>query len=76
MNASPIERYDGAGVVFTFGGDALGTWIFLVLAVVLFVGFVVRMMIHENHAYAAVCGEAAPEPGPPVESEPSPAGSP
>lgn len=69
---SPIETYDGASVVFTFGGYSVGVWIFYVLAVLLFVGFLVRVVAHENHAYAAIVAHAPVEAGPPVEAEPTP----
>ena len=41
---SPITSYDEPGVVFTFGGNSFGTWLFFILAVALFVGFFVRMI--------------------------------
>ena len=40
---SPIDSYEDAGVVFTFGGYSVGAWICVLLAVMLFVGFFVRM---------------------------------
>ncbi|WP_214407476.1 hypothetical protein [Pseudonocardia lacus] len=70
MSTSPIDSYDGAGVVFTFGANSVGVWIFLVLAVALFVGFVLRMVQHENRAYAAIAAHQPVEAGPPVEAEP------
>jgi len=70
MNTNPIDSYEGAGPVFGFGPDSVGVWIFLILAVVLFVAFLVRMMLHEKHAYEAVLNHTGPEAGPPVEAEP------
>ncbi|WP_181783330.1 hypothetical protein [Pseudonocardia pini] len=67
---SPIDTYDGASVVFTFGGYSVGVWIFYVLAVLLFVGFLVRVAQHENRAYAALTAHEPVEAGPPVEAEP------
>lgn len=69
---SPIDTYDGASVVFTFGAHSVGVWISYVLAVLLFVGFLVRVVQHENRAYAALARHEAAEAGPPVEAEPTP----
>ena len=68
---SPIENYDEAGVVFTFGGYSFGVWLFFILAVLLFVGFFVRMIQHENKAYKAIIEHAPVEPGPAAEGEPT-----
>ncbi|NVN48444.1 hypothetical protein [Mycolicibacterium hippocampi] len=67
---SPIDSYDVPGVVFTFGGNSFGTWLFFILAVVLFVGFFVRMIQHENHAYKAIIDHTPVEKGPVAEGEP------
>lgn len=50
---SPIDSYDDASVVFTFGGYSVGVWVFFLLSLALFVGFFVRMIQHENRAYKA-----------------------
>lgn len=71
MNTNPIDDYEGAGAIFGFGPDSLGVWIFLILGVVLFVGFLVRMVIHEGHAYKAVIAHTTPEAGMPIEGEPT-----
>ncbi|SDH55969.1 hypothetical protein [Pseudonocardia oroxyli] len=68
---SPIETYDGASVVFTFGGFSVGVWVCFVLAVALFVGFLARVVQHENRAYAAMAAHEPVEAGPPVEAEPA-----
>jgi hypothetical protein len=70
MNTNSIDTYEGAGPVFGFGAESLGVWIFLILAALLFITFVVRMMLHEKHAYEAVLNHTGPEAGPPVEAEP------
>jgi hypothetical protein len=70
MNFSPIDSYDGASVVFTFGANSVGVWIFFILAIALFVGFILRMIQHENRAYAAIAAHQPVEAGPPVEAEP------
>ena len=67
---SPIDSYDVPGVVFTFGGNSFGTWLFFILAVALFVGFFVRMIQHENHAYTAIIDHTPVEKGPVAEGEP------
>ena len=68
---SPIDSYDGAEVVFTFGAHSVGVWIVFVLAVLLFVGFLARVVQHENQAYAAMAAHEPVEAGPPVEAEPA-----
>lgn len=68
---SPIDTYDGASVVFTFGGDSFGTVIGVLIAVALLVLFFVRMIQHENHAYAQMIGHQPVEPGPAIEGEPT-----
>jgi hypothetical protein len=70
MNTNPIDDYEGAGAIFGFGPDSLGVWIFLILSVLLFCGFLVRMIVHERHAYESVINHTGPEAGPPVEAEP------
>lgn len=67
---SPIDTYDDASVVFTFGAYSVGVWVSFILAVLLFVGFIARMIQHENHAYAAIIAHEPVEAGPPVEAEP------
>ncbi len=69
---SPIDSYDDASVVFTFGGFSVGAYVAFILAVVLFVGFIVRMVQHENHAYKAIIEHKPVEPGPAAEGEPTP----
>lgn len=69
---SPIDSYDDASVVFTFGGYSVGVWLFLILSVLLFVGFFVRMIQHENKAYQAIIEHQPVEPGPAAEGEPTP----
>jgi hypothetical protein len=67
----PFDSYEDAGVVFTFGGNSVGVWLCFVLAVVLFVGFFVRMIQHENKAYKAIIEHQPVEPGPAAEGEPT-----
>ncbi|WP_197380133.1 hypothetical protein [Mycolicibacterium mengxianglii] len=67
---SPIDSYDDATVVFTFGGYSLGVWIAFILAVLLFIGFFVRMIQHENRAYKAIIEHTPIEAGPAAEGEP------
>ena len=69
---SPIDSYDDAAVVFTFGGYSLGVWISFIVALLLFVGFFVRMVQHENKAYTAIIEHKPVEPGPAAEGEPTP----
>ncbi|MGE2835057.1 hypothetical protein [Mycobacterium sp. SMC-4] len=68
---SPIDSYEDAGVVFTFGGHSFGVWFCFLLAALLFVGFFVRMIIHESKAYKAIIENQPVEPGPAAEGEPT-----
>jgi hypothetical protein len=67
---SPIDSYEDAGVVFTFGGNSVGVWLVFILAVLLFIGFFARMIQHENHAYRAIIEHQPIEKGPAAEGEP------
>lgn len=67
---SPITTYEDAGVVFTFGGFSVGVWLVFILAVLAFIGFFVRMVQHENHAYKAIIEHTPIEKGPAAEGEP------
>lgn len=68
---SPIENWDDPSVVFTFGGFSIGVWIVFILAVLLFIGFFVRMVQHENRAYKAIIEHKPVEAGPAAEGEPT-----
>lgn len=68
---NPIDSYDDASVVFTFGGFSVGVWIVFILAVALFIGFFVKMIRHENHAYKAIIEQTPVEKGPAAEGEPA-----
>lgn len=68
---NPFDSYDDATVVFTFGGYSVGVWIAFVLAVLLFIGFFVRMIQHENRAYKAIIEHEPFEKGPVAEGEPT-----
>jgi uncharacterized membrane protein YraQ (UPF0718 family) len=52
MNTSPITTWEGAEAYFTFGPNSLGLYVIFALAVALFIGFVARMIVHENHNFA------------------------
>jgi hypothetical protein len=54
VNTSPIDTYEGAAEIFTFGADSFGTWLFIVLAALLLVGMIVRTMLHETRSYAEI----------------------
>lgn len=59
MNTAPIDSYDGAADIFTFGGGSFGMWLLLALAVVLFLALIVRMAVHESRSFAELgAGEA------------------
>ncbi|MFD0853242.1 hypothetical protein ACFQ07_13455 [Actinomadura adrarensis] len=67
---SPIDDWNEYGVVFTNGAGSFLTILFVVLAVLAFVGFIVRVILHENHAYAEIEKNEPVERGPVVEGEP------
>lgn len=67
---SPIDSWKETGAVFTGGPDSALTVTFVILAVALFVGFLVKMVIHENHAYRQIAEHRPVEKGPVVEGEP------
>ncbi|MEP9391401.1 MULTISPECIES: hypothetical protein [Gordonia] len=67
---NPIDSYDDADVVYTFGGNSVGVWVVFILAVVLFVAFFVKMIRHENHAYKSMIEHTPIEKGPAAEGEP------
>jgi hypothetical protein len=66
-----IDTYDDATWVYTFGPDSFLTVAFVLLAVAMFVAFMVVMIRHENHAYAEIIAHQSVEPGPAVEGEPT-----
>lgn len=72
--SSPIDKYEGADVVFTFGANSFGTWLFFIIAVLAFFFFIARVAGHEKSAYAAMEAHKTPNPGPAVEGEPEVAG--
>lgn len=67
---SPIDSWDDATYVFTGGPDGFWAVLFVLVGVGLFVGFLVKMIQHENHAYAQMIEHVPVEPGPAVEGEP------
>lgn len=70
MGAAPMDSYEGADVVFTFGAGSFATVLFFVLACIMLVGFMARVAQHESHAYKAIVNKKNPTPGPVVEGEP------
>lgn len=67
---SPIDTWDEPGAVFTGGPDSTLAVMFVVLAAIVFVAFLVRMILHENSAYRSLIRHEPVEPGPVVEGEP------
>ncbi|CAN5248267.1 MAG: hypothetical protein ACSLEW_03885 [Nocardioides sp.] len=67
---SPIDNWDEFGPVFTNGPETFWTVFFVILAVAMFIGFFVRMILHEKHAYAQMAKHQPVEKGPAVEGEP------
>jgi hypothetical protein len=62
VNTSPITTYDGAEAYFTFGPDTVGTWIFVVLAALLFVWAIVRAVRMESRSLAHAAEDQAAAP--------------
>ena len=58
MNTAPIDSYEDAAEIFNFGADSVGMWVFLVLAALLFAGFIVRMIAHESRSFAELEADA------------------
>jgi hypothetical protein len=57
VNTSPIDSYEGAEAYFTFGPDSVGMWIFLILAMAVFLYVGVRAMMFENRHFAEVTAD-------------------
>jgi hypothetical protein len=74
MNTSPVDSYDGAAEIFTFGANSAGVWIFLIVSVVLFLALLVRASRHESRSFATLREEVpAPSSAPASRMEPMPA---
>lgn len=54
MNPSTFSTWEGAGVVFTFGPDSFGMWLFLLMAMGVGIGVIARMIIHENETFRSL----------------------
>jgi hypothetical protein len=54
MDTAPIDSYENAADIFTFGADSFGMWLFLILAMLLFAGTIVRMVRSESRSFAEV----------------------
>lgn len=60
MNTAPIDDYEGAAEIFTFGAGSFGMWLFLALTAVAFVALIVRAIQHERRCYAELEAGVAP----------------
>jgi hypothetical protein len=67
MNTSPIDSYDGAAEMFTFGANSAGVWIFLGISALLFVGLLVRAARHEGRSFASLTESEPPAPDVPAD---------
>lgn len=54
MNTSPVDTYEGASDIFTYGAGSFGMWFFLVLSIIAFIGMIAWTIVHENHAFAGL----------------------
>lgn len=52
MNASPVTDWETAAVIFTFAHSSLGIAFFLALSVVMTLGVIVNMAMHEKKSFA------------------------
>lgn len=64
MDVIPVDDLDGAAEYFTFGAGSVGMWIFLVLAVLLFLAVMVRTIQLENHLHGHSLTEEHRPPSP------------
>jgi hypothetical protein len=67
---SPISSWDDVAAVFTGANSTALQVLFVALAVAVFVGFLVKMVIHERHAFRQIAEHRPVEKGPVVEGEP------
>ncbi|MGK2939238.1 MAG: hypothetical protein ACSLFR_15770 [Solirubrobacteraceae bacterium] len=54
MNTSPVDTYEGASDIFTYGAGSFGMWFFLVIAIIGFLGMIAWTIAHENQAFAGL----------------------
>jgi hypothetical protein len=52
MDTAPVDSYENASDIFTFGADSFGMWLFLILAAVLFAAVLIRMVTLERDNFA------------------------
>ncbi len=67
---SPISDWDTPGAVFTGADNTAVLVLFVALGILIVIGFLVKMMQHENHAYAQMINHEPVERGPAAEGEP------
>ncbi|WP_332641972.1 hypothetical protein [Aeromicrobium sp.] len=67
---SPISDWDTPGAVFTGADSTALLVVFVVLGMLALIGFMARMLQHENHAYAQMINHEPVERGPAAEGEP------
>jgi hypothetical protein len=54
MDTAPIDSYENAADIFTFGADSFGMWFFLILSMLIFLAVIVRMVRSESRSFAEV----------------------
>jgi hypothetical protein len=57
MNTAPFSSWDDATSLVPWGPESFGIWLFLVVAVVMFLAMLVRAVQHENEAMIHVVEE-------------------
>lgn len=67
---SPIDSWDDVAAVFTGANSTVLQVLFVALAVAAFLGFLVKMIIHERHAFRQIAEHRPVEKGPVVDGEP------
>jgi hypothetical protein len=66
-----IDSWEDASWVYVWGPETFMTVLSVIVAAGLFVFFLVKMIRHENHAYAQMIAHEPVEPGPAAEGEPT-----
>jgi hypothetical protein len=54
MHSSPITSWEGAGAYFTFADNPIMLALLFALAVLVTVGVIAAMMVHEKHSFHRV----------------------
>lgn len=61
MNPSTFDTWEGAEVIFTFGADSAGMWLFLLASIAVGVGVIAKMIMHENETFRSLDPHLVPD---------------